>query len=120
MAVVYARQGNPGDEIGGLTDKRALIGQVQSESHLTYGENHFTKDFGDLPAEKPLAQDNHRLRQLCEVSTYALTGVKTFSGIFTLADLQALQLSQLFKAAAHLLPILAITNSPIQTNAKSG
>ncbi|MEZ4684461.1 MAG: toxin TcdB middle/N-terminal domain-containing protein, partial [Caldilineaceae bacterium] len=99
VAVVYARQGNPGDEIGGLTDKRALIGQVQSESHLTYGENHFTKDFGDLPAEKPLAQDNHRLRQLCEVSTYALTGVKPSAAFFTLADLQALQLSQLFQSS---------------------
>ncbi|MEZ4674831.1 MAG: hypothetical protein R2932_11385 [Caldilineaceae bacterium] len=56
-----------------------------------------------------------------EVSTYALTGVKPSAAFFTLADLQALQLSQLFQSSGTpVADISAITNSPIQTNAKSG
>ncbi|MEZ4674830.1 MAG: toxin TcdB middle/C-terminal domain-containing protein [Caldilineaceae bacterium] len=43
VAVVYARQGNPGDDRR-LT-QTALISRCKAKSHLTYGENHFTKDF---------------------------------------------------------------------------
>lgn len=99
VAAVYPRLGKYGDDT--LTeDAVALIQHVQGELHLAYTETHYTHDIPNDPANTPLDQqdlDNYRLRLPCEVLTYELSGIQRTSDYFTLDELRAYQLSDVYQ-----------------------
>jgi len=106
VAVVYPRLGAYVDAT--LQDgAQELIQQVQSEMHLAYSETRYTNDVNNV-----LEPDNYRLRLPCEALTYELTGIAPGSGSFTLEELRAYKLSDIYQLcgmaveeiAYHLLP----------------
>ena len=130
VAVGYARVRNTLEaSLAAKLDaaQQAQILAVQQEQHIAYTENHYTLDASDLEnAAQPVGQ-HYRLRTVCEVQTYALTGIQPQSGhYFSLAQLRALALSTRYPAqvpvgasplpvaslAYHILPAPAAANTP--------
>ncbi|GLV54151.1 hypothetical protein KDH_10000 [Dictyobacter sp. S3.2.2.5] len=106
VAVVYPRLGTYVDAT--LQDgAQELIQHVQSELHLAYSETRYTNDVNDV--HEP---DSYRLRLPCEALTYELTGIASRDHYFTLDELRAYKLSDLYQTdgtaveeiAYHLLP----------------
>jgi hypothetical protein len=93
VAIAYPR-------IGRYTDTtlpsgtETLIAEVQQEQHLVYTENRFTNDAID--------NDNYRLRLLCEVKTYELTGLTPAAGFYyTLTELRAADIGAAIPVIAY-------------------
>jgi RHS repeat-associated protein len=123
VAVVYPRLGQYVDAT--LQDgPQELIQQVQSELHLAYSETRYTND---VPNPDNPDLDNYRLRLPCEVLTYELTGIAPGSGSFTLDELRAYKLSNIYQLsgmaveeiAYHLLPNRTSPQKRIVEHARS-
>jgi len=108
VAVVYPRLGEHDATLPDNT--KALIKQVQTESHLAYTETRFTNDVND--SSDP---DNYRLRVSCEVLSYELTGISPTSInetesqdklYFSLKELQRFQLNTELQPAGE--PVVGI------------
>jgi RHS repeat-associated protein len=92
VSAVYKRVGRHSDPTLRRGDEDR-ISAVQQEMHLAYTENRYTNDVDDPHA--------HRLRLLCEVATFELTGITpAANGLYlTLRELKDLRLSTLYQSA---------------------
>jgi hypothetical protein len=112
VAVVYPRIGQFQDNTLSNDDLKR-IHDVQLERHLAYSETRYTEDFGTKPADKNAVSDNRRLRLPCETLTYELTGIKPSSGFyFTLNELRAFQLSQVYQKSGTPVPDIPYQQIP--------
>ncbi len=96
--VTYARNGSHVDPAPLPPGAAATIARVQGELHVAYTEQRFTNNVDD--------NTGRRTPATCETLTYELTGIQPSSGYFTLHELRALALSDVY--APRAAPVVSV------------